>query len=80
MSFGALRKAQKALAKVHADSESDEDEQSSYMSEPEEVAKPIPRADKGKDKEEDRRDRKEVPKRKHKHALVTQLHDKVHYL
>ncbi|KAI0361536.1 DUF947-domain-containing protein [Trametes cingulata] len=63
--FGALRKAQKALAKTQAHNESGEEE--SYdESEPDE--EPVPsQLDKGQEREEPR-EKKEVPKRKHKHA------------
>ncbi|KAI0778257.1 hypothetical protein BD413DRAFT_507953 [Trametes elegans] len=68
--FGALRKAQKALAKTQSSDESgDEDEDSNSGSEPDDVPS-FARAshpDKGKEREE-LREKKQVPKRKNKHA------------
>ncbi|CDO71624.1 hypothetical protein BN946_scf184911.g94 [Trametes cinnabarina] len=65
--FGALRKAQKALAKVQADDS--EEEASDYASESEAEFGSNSESvrDKGKAREEPR-PKKEVPKRKHKHA------------
>ncbi|KAI8990504.1 hypothetical protein BD414DRAFT_438126 [Trametes punicea] len=66
--FGALRKAQKALAKAHAGSET-EDEASDVESGPgheTESTAPAPRLDKGKGREQ--APEKEIPKRKNKHA------------
>ncbi|PIL31894.1 hypothetical protein GSI_06598 [Ganoderma sinense ZZ0214-1] len=65
LSFGALRKAQKALIQVSTISASEE-EGPSDMSEPEEGSQP--RLDKSKEKEVPSRQKKEVPKRKNKHA------------
>ncbi|RDX55784.1 DUF947-domain-containing protein [Lentinus brumalis] len=63
--FGALRKAHKALAKAQAVSDSEEEDDS----EPEEATSaPIPRSEKGKEREEPVREKKVLPKRKHKHA------------
>ncbi|KAI0756921.1 hypothetical protein C8Q80DRAFT_65573 [Daedaleopsis nitida] len=68
LSFGALRKAQKALAKAHAVNDSDY-EDASEGSEPEGQPTSRPgRADKGTEREESSREKREVPKRKHKHA------------
>ncbi|KAL1951864.1 hypothetical protein VTO73DRAFT_1013 [Trametes versicolor] len=68
--FGALRKAQKALSRAQASDDSD-DQESEDESGPEEQPA-FTRAsglDKGKEREEPR-PRKEVAKRKHKHAPV----------
>ncbi|OSD03137.1 DUF947-domain-containing protein [Trametes coccinea BRFM310] len=67
--FGALRKAQKALAKVESDDESDEGGSSDYEpeSEAESMSTSGARSDKGKGREEPR-PKKEIPKRKNKHA------------
>ncbi|RPD82484.1 DUF947-domain-containing protein [Lentinus tigrinus ALCF2SS1-7] len=68
LSFGALRKAKNALAKAQVMSGS-EDEDASDESEPEEQpAASIYRSEKGKEREVPVRDKKEIPKRKHKHA------------
>lgn len=68
MPFGALRKAQKALSKAQAYDESD-NEESEDESGPEEQTTfaRAPGLDKGKERDEPR-PRKEVAKRKHKHA------------
>ncbi|KAI0651924.1 hypothetical protein C8Q79DRAFT_922543 [Trametes meyenii] len=65
--FGALRKAQKALAKARAYGDSgseDSEDESGPNQEP-----TFARLDKGKDREEPR-EKKEVPKRKNKHAYT----------
>ncbi|KAI0724625.1 hypothetical protein C8T65DRAFT_704438 [Cerioporus squamosus] len=63
--FGALRKAHQALAKAQAVSDSEEEDES----EPEEeTSAPIARPEKGKEREEPTREKKVIPKRKHKHA------------
>ncbi|TBU63874.1 hypothetical protein BD310DRAFT_841291 [Dichomitus squalens] len=68
LSFGALRKAQKALAKVSAVADSEEEERSAVSETEAESDGPVVRFDKGKEKEENIRPKKVVPKRKHKHA------------
>ncbi|KAI9069293.1 DUF947-domain-containing protein [Trametes sanguinea] len=67
--FGALRKAQKALAKAEDEDESDQGGSSEYASESEaeSVSTSRARSDKGKGREEPRK-KKEIPKRKNKHA------------
>ena len=73
LSFGALRKAQKAMANMRAedDSEDDSDEEEDFSAEsgPEEDdIPPIPRSEKGKEREDPAREKKTVPKRHNKHA------------
>ena len=72
LSFGTLRKAQKALSRAHATSGSeDEDSLSDLDSAPEEdTPAPRPALDKGKQREELKPTKKDIPKRKHKHAYV----------
>ena len=68
MSFGPLRKAQKALAKTQTVKDSVDEDGSEVSQSEAESDDPVPRLDKGKEKEGDTRTKKEVPKRKNKHA------------
>ena len=68
MSFGALRKAQKALARTSTVEDSDDEDGSEVSESGAESDDPVPRLGKGKEKEGDTRTKKEVPKRKNKHA------------
>ena len=71
LSFGVLRKAQKALSKAQAatDSEDDGDYADEVGPDEEESVAPTPRIDKSKEKEESKQ-KKEIPRRKNKHAFV----------
>ena len=69
LSFGALRKAHKTLSLARAETDSEEDDDSDG-SEPDEETFSAPTSwlDKGKAKEDPKRQKKDIPKRKNKHA------------
>ncbi|KAI1797947.1 hypothetical protein LXA43DRAFT_982743 [Ganoderma leucocontextum] len=68
LSFGVLRKAQKALALASAVSDSEGEGPSDISETEEEPYTEVQRLDKGKEKERPSRQKKEVLKRKNKHA------------
>lgn len=65
--FGALRKAHKALSKAQMEESSEEETDDESRSDEGSAYSGPSRLDKGKEREEPR-EKKEVPKRKNKHA------------
>ncbi|KAI0801191.1 hypothetical protein C8Q74DRAFT_1240714 [Fomes fomentarius] len=68
LSFGVLRKAQKALAKAEPEGESEVEDTSDSSAIAEESSAPMLKSDKGNEREDHGREKKQVPKRSNKHA------------